>query len=397
MSWDEFSMERQQYWMSRNVTQDVWEVKHMSWNELSMERQQYWYSRNLSQAELEINLMLWDDLTDERKKYYKEEMGIISKEEWEGDWTWDELSDERRSLYESRGWTEEAWTSDNKSLLTMYNEEEMEWDDLSDARREYWISRGWTKEKWTQSSDADESPDKFIAIDDFNPIIIHLSIPELETLDMGYLGQLEEKVGLKDGTALGDNESFFGSEMTLRDYMAVMRQDQTKLYFQLEDLDHYKEIFQSILGDKIVQHLYSALSRSVLREKGYFKAEWDLDNVDFDKGMFDWSLFVGSTNTTTSMHYDTDLFNFLWVVEGRKRIIMIPNNSKTQGRYKLQSAYSGSGWTGIDILSRNYELPDDAIEVEIGAGEGIMFPYLCWHAVENLEPTVAYGLRVKED
>ena len=44
----------------------------------------------------------------------------------------------------------------------------------------------------------------------------------------------------------------------------------------------------------------------------------------------------------------------------------------------------------------DYELPDDAVVMEIGAGEGVMLPYLCWHAVQNLEATEAYGLRVKD-
>ena len=76
---------------------------------------------------------------------------------------------------------------------------------------------------------------------------------------------------------------------------------------------------------------------------------------------------------------------------------MIPNNEATKHRYKIQSAYSGSGWTGVDILSPDYQLPDDAVVMEIGAGEGVMLPYLCWHAVQNLEATVAYGLCVKDN
>ena len=50
------------------------------------------------------------------------------------------------------------------------------------------------------------------------------------------------------------------------------------------------------------------------------------------------------------------------------------------------------GWNAIP----DYELPDDAAVMEIGAGEGVMLPYLCWHAVQNLEATEAYGLHAKD-
>jgi hypothetical protein len=48
--------------------------------------------------------------------------------------------------------------------------------------------------------------------------------------------------------------------------------------------------------------------------------------------------------------------------------------------------------TGVDILSG--DLPDHAMEVKLGPGDGISFHHMCWHAVQNLEPTVAFGYRI---
>ena len=39
-------------------------------------------------------------------------------------------------------------------------------------------------------------------------------------------------------------------------------------------------------------------------------------------------------------------------------------------------------------------LPKLAMEIELGPGQGLAIPYLAWHAVENLVPTLAYSVRV---
>ncbi len=123
---------------------------------------------------------------------------------------------------------------------------------------------------------------------------------------------------------------------------------------------------------------------------GMFKEEWK----NLDPSGFDWSLFMGSKGTQTPMHFDNDLFNFLYVVEGRKRIVLIPNDQRTESMFKVKEFYSGSAWTGLDILHKDFHLPEGAVEVIIGPNEGLIIPYRWWHAVQNVENTLAYGFRV---
>jgi len=107
---------------------------------------------------------------------------------------------------------------------------------------------------------------------------------------------------------------------------------------------------------------------------------------------YNWVFWLGGKNTSTAMHYDGDSLNFLWVVEGRKRIVILPNDERTHGQYSCISDFGGhSCWTGVDILYG--PLPPHAIEVELGPGDGILIPNKAWHAVQNLEATVAFGLR----
>jgi len=407
--WEDLSTTRQLYWSSKNVTRDDWESKHRHWEILSTERQNYyvinginkdiWEQQYVSQDDWERKYLDWDQLLTDRRKYYVDKG--ITRDDWEQENLWEDLTLEQREFYAKLGWNEEAWIKNDKSLLSLYNEEELDWNDLTEDRKIYWLSNGLDEYNWGSKDDdidLDEVSIQHVSETlDFQPLVIKLPIPELELLNMDYLAGIDTEIGLKDGETLNDNESFYGPEMTLKNFMRDMRQDSTKLYFQLEDLDHYKEEFQASLGDKITHHLYNALAKTDLRERGILRDEWQINNTSSNSPLFDWSLFVGGSNTTTAMHYDTDLFNFLWVVEGRKRVVMIPNNERTQGRYSLVSAYSGSGWTGEDILNSDYQLPTDAVVVELGAQEGLVLPYLCWHAVRNLEPTVAYGLRVKED
>ena len=133
------------------------------------------------------------------------------------------------------------------------------------------------------------------------------------------------------------------------------------------------------------------------------------------------------------MHYDSDAFNCLYVIEGRKRVVVIPNDRRTSAKLQIETNEDGgTGWTGLDILfdmenveqllngpslkkeereedddddddddgssddSENDEAHEDVpiIEVILEPGQAIIFPYLAWHAVENLEPSLAVSLRI---
>lgn len=208
---------------------------------------------------------------------------------------------------------------------------------------------------------------------EFNPLVVHLSIPELEKIDMDYLATLDVEVELRDGDTVGDDE-YFRAKMHMREYIQALK-DGSKLYLKYEDHDTFKQHIRTSVGEKVLTHLGEALRNSVLREQGYYKPEYDL--IEYTD--FNWLIWVGGTNTTTSMHYDDDTFNFLWVMQGRKRVVMIPNDERTADQYECKIAVDNgdhSCWTGVDILKE--ELPPHAVEIEVGPGEGILIPYLCW-------------------
>merc|ERR1711907_456349 len=112
--------------------------------------------------------MSWDEIPLERRQYYVDQG--VSKDVWIKEWQWNELTDEQREHYNEKGWTEDAWNNDDKSLLNMYNEEELEWGDLSEDRRNYWIARGWDEEKWKATEIEDDSPQKISPLEVFNPV-----------------------------------------------------------------------------------------------------------------------------------------------------------------------------------------------------------------------------------
>jgi len=96
------------------------------------------------------------------------------------------------------------------------------------------------------------------------------------------------------------------------------------------------------------------------------------------------------------MHYDTDVFNFLYVVSGRKRFVLVPNDERTEGAFNSESnTDGGTGWGKIDLLDKSKPLPELAVELELGPGQGIAVPYLSWHAVENIDgASLSHSLRI---
>ena len=100
----------------------------------------------------------------------------------------------------------------------------------------------------------------------------------------------------------------------------------------------------------------------------------------------------------TPSHYDSDTFNFLYLVEGRKRVVIVPNDELTQGWFKDITVEEGSGYASLheNMLDPNTPLPERSIDIILEAGEAIFIPYVSWHAVENLEPSLAYSLRIKD-
>lgn len=82
-------------------------------------------------------------------------------------------------------------------------------------------------------------------------------------------------------------------------------------------------------------------------------------------------------------------------MEGKKRFLVLPNDERTEGTFETWlNEDGGTGWGKLDLLDTTKPLPEHAIEIEISAGQGFLVPYICWHAVENLETTLAYSFRL---
>ena len=138
------------------------------------------------------------------------------------------------------------------------------------------------------------------------------------------------------------------------------------------------------------KYLRAALAESELAKNDQYKQEW----ADLDDGEFDWAMFLGGKGTTTAMHYDTDAFSFLYVVEGRKKVILLENTGLlNETRFNISSFFHGSAWTDLNIIKSENQ-PEGTVVIEVGPGEGISIPHRAWHAVENVEHTVAYAIRL---
>jgi hypothetical protein len=104
-------------------------------------------------------------------------------------------------------------------------------------------------------------------------------------------------------------------------------------------------------------------------------------------GNVHWSLWVGAQGSVTSMHFDDQEFNCLLVLQGRKRVVLIDRAFV----YDCTRPESNTGacWTGLDILTAP---PPHAQELVLYPGEAVIIPNGQWHAVENLEATIAVGI-----
>jgi hypothetical protein len=341
-----------------------------------------------------LNVELVPEEVDDEDLYYEED--LIS---------WDELPTDRMSYYVSLGWTREKWDFPDEYYMR-------KWKNLNEEHRKAAIFLGWTEEDWDEGDDPDvcyKSWEKLTpeevssavvlgftkdswrtkaAMESFSPVVLSFSIPELESMNLNYLQTLDAKVAVVDGTATLDDENVVRYELTMSEYVRLLRAG-SKLYLKYEDHDPIKAHISSSIGSKITSLMRDALSKSPLRDMGYYLSQYDTWPL-FEEN---YSFFVGGTNTSTPMHYDYDEFNFLWVVEGRKRVVMLPNDERTVDEYDCISTFKGhSCWSGVDILEG--PLPEFAVEVELGPGDGLLIPGKAWHAVKNLEPSVAYGLRI---
>ena len=132
----------------------------------------------------------------------------------------------------------------------------------------------------------------------------------------------------------------------------------------------YAESFR-VLGQLIEREL-----RAALRKAGI----WHPENLS-------WSLWVGAKGSATAMHVDDHSFNMLYVVSGLKRLVLIDDTHWFECAEPRQSPTAC--WVQRDILAKP---PPYAREVLLSAGQAFVLPAAHWHAVDNLEPTIAFGI-----
>ena len=298
---------------------------------------------------------------------------------------WDELTDEQRNLLRSHRYTERLWNCDAEPD-SLYR-----WNELSPERQEMWKLRGWNEERWEEEDDCEVSM-QMSTPEEFKPLVVDITVPQLDEVTMERLRAHNAEIRLVEGEASYTNEEFAKS-MPLNQFIDKVQRGEKDLYMHLEELMPEKRAFQKLVGDRVYNHLLPAIQQhGDLTKEGIWKSEWDT----LDRESLDWAMFIGAKESFTKLHYDSDVFNFLYVAKGRKRIVMIPNDERTKGSFKTETnADGGTGWGSmINILDRSVPLPEYAVEVEVGPGQGIAIPHVAWHAVENLETSLAFSLRI---
>lgn len=166
------------------------------------------------------------------------------------------------------------------------------------------------------------------------------------------------------------------AENTALDYVKWADVQETGMLGSVRDPAFFGTVQRAVLGD-IPRHVPD-LNRLLAEASG-----------DEQRLRTDWALWVGAEGSSTALHKDSYFVNYMYVVAGRKRVVLVApsaGDSDTYGAGHNCSWFHGTCWPRVDVLT---EPPSEATVVEVGAGEGFHIPYLYWHAVENLQPTVA--------
>jgi len=325
-------------------------------------------------------------------------------------YNWEQFPPSLVNYFESAGWTKDAWNWDYEENSPY----ELFWDSLISQHKKALMVFGWIKESWDIYIDTGSVPyentptdctkiwneltstEKTAAYDlgwdsttwhrvvpledvQFNPEKINLSIPTLNKYSFDYLQDMDIDVDVCEGSAKKDDEFSEYYITTMKQFVQDVKKGSTKFYLKYEDKMKHQDLLQEEIGDVVMKELKSAV-----KAKGIFRPEWELESSS-------WSFWVGANGTSTPLHIDDDSFNFLWVLEGRKRVVLIPN----EGQFECKTFIPNhSCWPKLDVF--NDELPSNAVVIELGPGEGIEIPYQAWHAVKNEDATIAFGFRIDD-
>ena len=314
--------------------------------------------------------------------YYEDKMDFDNKdiEKWRGDdLEWSMFDEKQREFLKWRDYDQFEW---DENLLT--------WEKLSSDRQRIHMARGWNAQLW--DSEDEVLPMRYSTPEAFRPVVFDIDIPALKSLNVESFKEIDVEVRVSDGSNPKPELGKFTGQMSINNFVEAAESGDADFYLHVEDGMKEKDLLQEKVGDVILAMKDSLRNHAGFESLGVWNDEWEI----LDKGSYDWALFLGAKGTRTNLHYDADVFNFLYVVEGRKRMILIPNDERTVEKFPTTlNEDGGTGHSDLDVLNTNMTLPKHAIEIEIGPGQGIAVPYLCWHAVENLELSLAYSFRIK--
>ena len=402
IDWDEDE------WNENLLVSSLDNVEEVFWNDLCQQYQdilqnqghtrETWDKGIHKAAGAHCQVAAWNELSVESSRQYQADgwtaeswnarRWIYSRKNAE-EILWTDLCSPYRQELQACGWNEVAWNQDDVSKMTFYNEAELDWDELPEGRRRHFTNNGVDRDEYQleyRNTEDGSHSDMLAPGGKFSPRVISLSVPQVQALDLAHLTSLDVDIGLRHNKADEENESFVATA-PLCEYVARIREGDSSTYSQIED-DRYTEELWHPIGSKVIQHLSYALSKSELVETGEYRKEW------MDESKLTWGMFLGANATTTALHFDTDAFNFLYVVEGRKRVVMLENTGLVnETRFNVSSFFSGSAWADLNVLKAENQ-PPHTVVLEVGPGEGVAIPHRAWHSVENLEPTVAYAVRV---
>ena len=106
------------------------------------------------------------------------------------------------------------------------------------------------------------------------------------------------------------------------------------------------------------------------------------------------SFWMGFDQTKTSLHYDTDYYNVLGVIEGEKEVFFI-HPKERENIYQMKRSYPGSSWSYVDLWDPDYQKYPffkkvKIMKITLKRGDLLFIPPYWWHAVRNKGKTVAF-------
>lgn len=332
----------------------------------------------------------WASLGKLYQRYYSDDW---TPEEWDADlniWLdqdntdilWEHLCEDYKNLLKTEGWTEEKWDKyepndddeeDDDDDDEDEDEEEQERHERAEYLRKVWFS-------WNR--------DLRKPVPEFAPRVIKVDIPEIQAYNIDYMATLDMNVDLVPSRKYGEStDSELWREdrktMSMENIVAAIKSGKAAdgVYFQAEHEEQFVQLFPEGFREKVIN-----AAKRTLVEQGVddFKQKLrDLPPTHYDLG-----IFFGAKDTATPSHIDMELFNFLYVVEGRKRVYMLPYDPEKNLPSEI---FYESAWSPVNIID---DPPEGVVVMEVEAEEGILIPYRCYHAVENLDHTLAYAFRV---